>query len=365
MVVHTSLLVDPEHFDLEIEDLSVSYRTSRGLLTAVADVNLDFAKGRIYALVGESGCGKSTLGLSIPRLLPEDQVKYEGKIRFNGANIFDLDEEELEEIRGSGFATIFQEPMTSLNPVYRVGDQIAEALAVKSKRTGPFADRAPLSRPSPTHRLLGVNLDASLRYRRHLLDFYPQVYSLLEEVWIPNPKRVANMYPHELSGGMKQRVMIAIALAGKPSFLIADEPTTSLDLTTQAQILNLIKSISDEHKMGVLLITHDLGVVAAVSDYAVVMYAGHMVEEAPTAEILSNPLHPYTQGLLASFPKGRKDEYSLHTISGSVPPLGSYPSGCPFHPRCPKAFDRCPSSFPETIEVSKGHKVSCFLFGGS
>jgi peptide/nickel transport system ATP-binding protein/oligopeptide transport system ATP-binding protein len=365
MVVHRSLLAESGRFELQIEDLSVSYRTNRGLLTAVAGVNLEFATGRIYALVGESGCGKSTLGLSIPRLLPEDQVRYSGKIKYNGINIFDLDEEELEGIRGSGFATIFQEPMTSLNPVYRIGDQIAEALSVKSKRNGPFPAHQPLAKPSPAQRLFGLNLDSSIRYRKHLLDFYPQVYSLLEEVWIPNPKRVANMYPHELSGGMKQRVMIAIALAGKPSFLIADEPTTSLDLTTQAQILNLIKSISDDHKMGVLLITHDLGVVAAVSDYAVVMYAGHIVEEATTSEILGNPLHPYTQGLLASFPKGRKDEYSLHTITGSVPPLGSYPVGCPFHPRCPKAFERCPTAFPETVEVSKGHKVSCYLFGGS
>ena len=359
------MLTQSNHFKLEIEDLSVSYRTNRGLLTAVSDVNLEFATGRIYALVGESGCGKSTLGLSIPRLLPEDQVRYAGKIRYNGINIFDLNEEELEGIRGSGFATIFQEPMTSLNPVYRVGDQIAEALMVKSKRNGPYSASESLARPSSLQRLFGMDLSSSLRYRKHLLEFYPQVHSLLEEVWIPNPERVANMYPHELSGGMKQRVMIAIALAGKPSFLIADEPTTSLDLTTQAQILNLIKSISDEHRMGVLLITHDLGVVAAVSDYAVVMYAGHVVEEAQTGELLSNPLHPYTQGLLASFPKGRKDEYSLHTITGSVPPLGSYPAGCPFHPRCPKAFEKCPVSFPETVEVSKGHKVSCYLFGGS
>ena len=356
---------ESSRFELEIENLSVSYRTNRGLLTAVSGVNLEFATGRIYALVGESGCGKSTLGLSIPRLLPEDQVKYDGEIKYNGVNIFDLDERELEGIRGSGFATIFQEPMTSLNPVYRVGDQIAEALSVKSGRRGPFSEREQPAKPSPTQRLLGVKLDSSLRYRRHLLEFYPQVYTLLEEVWIPNPKRVANMYPHELSGGMKQRVMIAIALAGNPSFLIADEPTTSLDLTTLAQILNLIKSISDDHKMGVLLITHDLGVVAAVSDYAVVMYAGHIVEEAQTVEILDNPIHPYTQGLLASFPKGRKDEYSLHTIAGSVPPLGSYPAGCPFHPRCPKAFEKCPISFPETVEVSKGHRVSCYLYGAS
>ena len=351
--------------DLEIKDLSVSYLTGKGALTAVDRVNVTFSKGKIYALVGESGCGKTTLGLAIPRLLPEDQVRYGGRIEFNGANVFDLAEKELEGIRGSGFASIFQEPMTSLNPVYRVGDQIAEELLVKSGHNRPYVERAPPERPTPAKRLMGLDVESAIRYRKRLLEYYPEVYSLLDEVRIPDTKRVANMYPHELSGGMKQRVMIAIALAGKPSFLIADEPTTALDLTTQAQILRLIKRINEQHGMGVLLITHDLGVVAAVADYAIVMYAGKVVERGPTRELIGSPLHPYTRGLLASFPTGRKDEITLHTIPGSVPPLGSYPSGCSFHPRCPKAFEPCPKAFPESVEVSPGHVVSCYLFGGS
>ena len=357
--------LESSSFDLKVRDLSVSYLTERGALTAVEGVSVEFTKGKIYALVGESGCGKTTLGLAIPRLLPEGQVRYSGRIEYKGANLLEMEEKELEDIRGSGFATIFQEPMTSLNPVYRVGDQIAEELLVKSKRNKGYEENPPLERPTPAKRLFGVAVDAYLGYRRQLLEFYPQVHELLREVWIPDPERVANMYPHELSGGMKQRVMIAIALAGKPSFLIADEPTTALDLTIQAQILRLIKRINEEYGMGVLLITHDLGVVAAVSDYAMVMYAGRMVERGPTSELIQDPLHPYTQGLLASFPSGRKDQITLHTIAGSVPPLGSYPSGCSFHPRCPRAFEKCPAAVPEDIEVSKGHVVSCYLYGGA
>ena len=356
--------LESSSFDLRVKDLSVSYLTGRGALTAVDGVSVDFTKGKIYALVGESGCGKTTLGLAIPRLLPENQIRYSGRIEFNGLNVLELEEKELEDVRGSGFATIFQEPMTSLNPVYRVGDQIAEELLVKSKRNTAYDERPPLERPTPAKRLFGVGVDMAFGYRKRLLEFYPQVYDLLREVWIPDPERVANMYPHELSGGMKQRVMIAIALAGKPSFLVADEPTTALDLTTQAQILRVIKRINEQYGMGVLLITHDLGVVAAVADYAMVMYAGRMVELAPTQELIENALHPYTQGLLASFPTGRKDQITLHTIAGSVPPLGSYPPGCSFHPRCPKAFAKCPTAIPESIEVSKGHVVSCFLYGG-
>jgi oligopeptide/dipeptide ABC transporter ATP-binding protein len=208
-------------------------------------------------------------------------------------------------------------------------------------------------------------MDTVRGYSSSLRKFYPRVYDLLEEVWIPGPKRVAEMYPHELSGGMRQRIMIAMALAGSPEFLIADEPTTALDVTTQIQILKLIKKINKEFEMGVLLITHDLGVVAAVADHAIIMYAGKIVEEAPKDELLENPLHPYTQGLIASFPRGRKKDYSLTSIPGTVPPLGMYPSGCRFHPRCPKARAECQEKVPETIEVSKGHKVACVLYGGA
>jgi peptide/nickel transport system ATP-binding protein len=356
-----------DRFDVKIEGLSVAYRTNRGLLVAVRGIDLNLEKGKIWALVGESGCGKSTLGLSLPRLLPEDQVEYSGNIIYNGQNILTLKERQLEDIRGSVFASIFQEPMTSLNPVYRIGEQIAEALLIKSKRGRGYEtleDRVP--KPSLTQHVLGSGASSLRRYHGRLLELYPEVYSLLEEVWIPNPKRVAEMYPHELSGGMKQRVMIAIALAGRPSFLIADEPTTALDLTIQTQILTLIKKINKDYGMGVLLITHDLGVVSAVSDYAIVMYAGKIVEQGSTKKLIESPQHPYTQGLIASFPKGRKDEQgTLTTIPGAVPPLGRYPEGCSFHPRCPMAFAKCPTAIPRLTEVSSDHKVACFLYGGS
>ncbi len=357
-------LLTPEEMSLKVENLTVRYKTSKGLLSAVDSVDLELVKGKIYALVGESGCGKSTLGLSIPRLLPEDQVEYSGRIMYKGTDILSLDEDGLERVRGSEFASIFQEPLTSLNPVYRVGEQIAEALAVRASRHGYYTG-GPVHKPSAAQRLFGLRTDSLKGYSSNLRKFFPRVYDLLVEVWIPSPKRVAEMYPHELSGGMRQRIMIAIALAGSPEFLIADEPTTALDVTTQIQILKLIKKINKEFEMGVLLITHDLGVVAAVADYALVMYAGRIVEEAPKDELMQNPLHPYTQGLIASFPKGRKKDYTLSSIPGTVPPLGMYPAGCRFNPRCPRAFAPCPSKIPPMVEVSKGHKVACLLYGGA
>ena len=205
-----------------------------------------------------------------------------------------------------------------------------------------------------------------MRFRRRGLykQFADEVHELLMKVKIPNPERVANTYPHELSGGMKQRVMIAMAISEKPSLLVADEPTTALDVTTQTRILELIGSLTKDYGMSVLLIAHDLGVVAAVADYISVMYAGRIAEQAPTRELFENPLHPYTIGLMGSFPKGRKENTTLKTIPGVVPQLGRYPSGCRFHPRCEKAFERCPDNVPPLIEVSTGHKVACFLHGG-
>jgi oligopeptide/dipeptide ABC transporter ATP-binding protein len=216
--------------------------------------------------------------------------------------------------------------------------------------------------------MMGVGEEGILmRMRRKSLyrQFANEVHELLGKVKIPNPERVANMYPHELSGGMKQRVMIAMAIAEKPTLLVADEPTTALDVTTQSTILELISSLKNDYGMSVLLIAHDLGVVAAVADDISVMYAGKIVEEAPTMELFKNPLHPYTIGLIGSFPKGRKDNTILKTIPGVVPQLGRYPSGCRFHPRCEKAFDKCPNNVPRLIEVSKNHKVACYLHGGS
>jgi peptide/nickel transport system ATP-binding protein len=350
---------------LTAENLSVSYRTYRGLLTAVDDVTMALKKSRIHALVGESGCGKSTLGLALSRLLPENQVAYSGKLIYRGVDMLSLREDEVERFRGTHIATVFQEPMTSLNPVYRVGEQLAEALSVKESRAVAYTKETPsISKPEPMNRLFGVNQLTLLRGRGRMLyqKYSEEVHELLRKVRIPNPERVANMYPHELSGGMNQRVMISMALAEKPSLLVADEPTTALDVTTQAQILRLIQSLTREFEMGVLLITHDLGVVAAVAQYASVMYAGKIVEEAPVKELFESPLHPYTLGLMASFPRGRKDSFKLKTIPGAVPPLGRYPAGCRFHPRCDKAFNKCLENVPRLVEVSRDHRVACHLY---
>lgn len=355
---------DSEIF-LRIQNLSVSYATHRGLLKAVENVSLQLRSGKIYALVGESGCGKSTLGLALSRLLPETQVEYSGRILFDDVDILSLREEEVEQYRGTGIATIFQEPMTSLNPVYRVGEQMAEALWVKDRRSKVYDESSSnMPKPDPFTRLIAINSNRLFQIAQQNLysKFSERVVELLKKVKIPNPDRTASMYPHELSGGMKQRVMIAMALAESPSLLVADEPTTALDVTTQTQILNLIKSLNNELRMGVLLITHDLGVVAAVSDYAIVMYAGKTIEKAPTRELFENPLHSYTIGLMSSSPKGGKNNYQLKTIRGTVPPLGHYPRGCRFHPRCDRTFEKCPIAVPE-MKMTSGtdHEVACFL----
>jgi len=349
---------------ITVSNLTVSYRTFRGYLKAVDEVDLEIEKSSIHALVGESGCGKSTLGLALSRLLPEKRVQYTGRIVCNGTDLLSIKEKDVEKFRGTQIATVFQEPMTSLNPVYRIGEQMAEALGVKSHRDLLYKDATP--KPSPTN-LMGVSDESILmRMRRKGLyhQFADEVHELLGKVKIPNPERVANMYPHELSGGMKQRVMIAMAIAEKPSLLVADEPTTALDVTTQSRILELIGSLKKDYGMSVLLIAHDLGVVSAVADKISVMYAGKIVEEAPTKELFNNPLHPYTVGLMGSFPKGRKDNSTLKTIPGIVPQLGRYPSGCRFHPRCEKAFGRCPNEIPRIIQISDKHKVACYLHGG-
>jgi peptide/nickel transport system ATP-binding protein len=349
-----------------VSKLVVSYRTFRGSLKAVEDVDLSLAKAKIHALVGESGCGKSTLGLALSRLLPEKQVTYSGRIECKGTDLLTVSEKEMEKFRGTEIATVFQEPMTSLNPVYRIGEQMAEALEVKRRRDG-LNEKTAREKAQSTERLPGLEKEGLLMLLRReglYRQFSHGVNELLAKVKIPNPERVANMYPHELSGGMKQRVMIAMAIAERPSLLVADEPTTALDVTTQTSILELIGSLKEDYGMSVLLIAHDLGVVAAVADYISVMYAGRIVEEAPTKELFDNPLHPYTIGLTESFPKGRKGNTILKTIPGTVPQLGRYPSGCRFHPRCEKAFGKCSVNVPSLIEVSENHKVSCYLYGG-
>ncbi|MEM0120491.1 MAG: ABC transporter ATP-binding protein [Thermoprotei archaeon] len=344
---------------LETQDLSVGYKTRRGLLWAIENVNLRVHRGEVHALVGESGCGKSTLGLSLSRLLPSSQVVYRGKIMFKGVDLACLKESEVQRYRGSGIATIFQEPLTSLNPVMKVGEQIAESLAMRSWKmyTSERYDQG------DAKHVLGFNKNILLltRARSLYIKHKDKVHELLSKVGIQDTLRVANMYPHELSGGMNQRVMIAMAIAQKPDLLVADEPTTALDVTTQVQILRLIGSLVREYGMSVLLITHDLGVVSAVANRVSVMYAGRIVEEATCNKLIENPLHPYTRGLIASFPRSTKDKDTLNPIPGTVPPLGMYPLGCRFHTRCPNVFEKCRSVEPSLINI-QGESVACHLY---
>jgi len=344
---------------LETQGLSVGYKTRKGLLWAVEDVNLVVRRGEVHALVGESGCGKSTLGLSLSRLLPDFQVVYRGKIMFKGVDLVRLKESEVQRYRGNGIATIFQEPITSLNPVMRVGEQIAESLTIRSIKT--YWDK--VYTPEANKHLFGFSQGALLlgRARSLYIKHREEVHTLLSKVGIQDPLRVANMYPHELSGGMNQRVMIAMAIAQRPTLLVADEPTTALDVTTQAQILRLLGYLIREYCMSVLLITHDLGVVSAVANRVSVMYAGRIVEEADRKSVIENPLHPYTRGLIASFPKGTKKEV-LNPIPGTVPPLGRYPPGCRFHPRCSQVFEKCRVVEPRLTEATGGRRVACHLY---
>lgn len=314
---------------LKLRELSVNFPGAHGLLQAVRNINFSLLPGRIGCLVGESGCGKSLTCRAILRLVPEYAV-LGGKIIFDGQDILDMPQSELRKIRGARIGMIFQEPMTSLNPVLTVGQQTAEPLRLH----------------------LGMTKS----------DARTKVVELFTQAGIPEAKNRYDAYPHQLSGGMRQRVMIAMALACSPDLLLADEPTTALDSTIQGQILRAIKQESRERGMAVLLITHDLGVVAEVADFVGVMYAGMLMEEAPTRELFGAPLHPYTQGLMAAQP-GRTAIHlaRLTTIPGAVPALDAMPSGCPFQPRCTKAIPHCSAEAPPDIDRN-GHRVACWLY---
>jgi len=319
---------------LEVNNLKVCFFTDFGIVKAVDGVNFSVNEKETLGIVGESGCGKSVTVRSIIRLIPYPGRIVEGSIFFKGKNLLELSEEEMRKIRGNEIAMIFQEPMTSLNPVYRIGNQISEALAVH---------RPALSRKE--------------RWERAI--------ELLRSVGIPAPEQRVRNYPHELSGGMQQRAMIAMALAcGNIKVLIADEPTTAVDVTIQAQILDLLKKLQEETGMSVLLITHDLGVIAEVAERVVVMYAGRIVEYAEVETLFERPLHPYTRGLLASLPqrgaKGRKAK--LYTIPGVVPNPLELPPGCKFFDRCPQRDKLiCCQREPELKEIEPGHGVRCFM----
>ena len=314
---------------LEVRDLQTHFFTRAGLAKAVDGVSFDIAAGETLALVGESGCGKSVTAFSILRLIADPPGRIVGgSIRFEGRDLLALSGAQMRAVRGNRIAMIFQEPMTALNPVFTIGDQIVEAVL--------------------QHRAL----DRKAAWRRTV--------ELLERVRIPDASRRANEYPHRLSGGLRQRAMIAMALACEPKLLIADEPTTALDVTIQAQILDLIGELKRETGMGVLLITHDLGVVAQHAQRVAVMYAGRIVEQAPIVELFESPRHPYARGLLASIPKGGAASDRLTEIPGMVPALNAMPRGCAFQPRCPLAFERCDRERPELSPVLEHRRVACF-----
>jgi peptide/nickel transport system ATP-binding protein len=314
---------------LEVRDLVTTFATEAGQVRAVDGIDLTVQRGRTLGIVGESGCGKSVTALSIMRLLPQPMGRItRGEVLFEGTDLASAPLETLHRIRGRRIGMIFQEPMTALNPVHRIGRQIAESLVL--------------------HRGLSQR-DALVR-----------AVHLLERVGIPAPEVRLGEHPHQLSGGMRQRVMIAIALACDPALLIADEPTTALDVTIQAQILDLISTLQADTQMGVMLITHDLGVIAEQCDDVVVMYAGRVAERAPVAELFARPSHPYTQGLLASIVQMETPRKArLPTIRGMVPALTDLPAGCRFHNRCPHADDRCRSEPPVLQQLSPGHAVAC------
>lgn len=319
---------------LKVQDLKTYFFSHEGIVRAVNEVNFMIRKGETLGLVGESGSGKSVTALSIMRLVPEPHGKIvHGKIFFEDQDLLDLDLKQMRRIRGKKISMIFQEPMTSLDPVFTIGHEITEAIRI--------------------HQGFGKK-----KAREKTLE-------ILELVGFPDPKKRIDNYPHELSGGMRQRAMIAMALSCNPHLLIADEPTTALDVTIQAQILRLINDMKETFGASVLLITHDLGVVAKMCDSVAVMYAGTIVEYADVFSLFKNPLHPYTQGLRASIPRIDTEVEKLDTIRGSVPDLRHIPSGCPFHPRCALAEDKCAMESPPLMSVHETHYVMCHLMRGN
>jgi oligopeptide/dipeptide ABC transporter ATP-binding protein len=313
---------------LSVRSLIITFSARHGRFDAVRDVSFDVRSGRTLGVVGESGSGKSVTAMALMRLLPEAARVTGGHVRFEGVDLATLSERQMRGVRGRKMAMVFQDPMASLNPIFTIGHQLREPLVLS----------------------LGLTRQAAEKRARELLSL----------VRIPEPARIMQAYPHQLSGGMRQRVMIAMALSCEPKLLIADEPTTALDVTTQAQILDLLRDLQRQMHMAVLLITHDLGVVADYADDVVVMYCGRIVERAQAAALFAHPSHPYTEGLLRSMP-GLDDDGpdSLQAIEGNVPSPSAMPSGCAFHPRCPEAFGDCMTTVPEFVSLSPGQDVAC------
>jgi oligopeptide/dipeptide ABC transporter, ATP-binding protein, C-terminal domain len=313
---------------LSVEDLNIKFHTSRGTVHAVQDLSFRINEKETLGIVGESGSGKSVTSLSIMGLLPEKITEIAGEVLFEGVDLLGMSERQKRAYRGNYMSMIFQEPMTSLNPLHTCGKQIMEPILVHQK----------VSKAEAKERAL----------------------ELLKLTGIPAPEQRFHEYPHQMSGGMRQRIMIAMALACNPKLLIADEPTTALDVTIQAQILELLKELKKTQNMGIIMITHDLGIVSEMCDRVIVMYTGQVVEQGPIRDIMERPLHPYTQGLIAAIPQIGEMKEKLQNIEGMVPSLNDMPEGCSFHPRCPHAMEVCKKKYPELISVEEGRQVRCF-----
>ncbi|WP_416340923.1 ABC transporter ATP-binding protein [Tissierella praeacuta] len=319
---------------LDIRNLKTYFYTDKGVVPAVDDVSIQVNKGQIVGIVGESGCGKSVPSLSVLQLVDLPGKIVDGEIIFNGENLLNYSKAKMRSIRGNKISMIFQEPMTSLNPAYTVGKQVAEVMLIHNKK---------------------ITKNEAKKV----------VINMFEHVGIPEPEKRYNAYPHQLSGGLRQRVMIAMALVCRSRLLIADEPTTALDVTIQAQILNLMKNLQKQIDTSIILITHNLGIVADMCDYVYVMYAGKVMEQGDVFELFDNPLHPYTEGLLKSIPRANNNDVKLerlYSIKGIVPNLLYLPKGCRFSPRCDYAMDICREKEPELVDSGNGHLVRCFKY---
>ena len=364
---------------LEVKDLKVTFHTYAGTVKALDGVDLTLYKREVLGLVGESGCGKSVTALAIAGLLPMNAQIVSGQIILGERDLLKESKRQIRLSRLHDIALVFQDPATYLNPVMSIGSQITEVFTGNLKyfkqelvqfrldqlegKTG-FTATGSSSSEKERQELIAVKNGKRLSKRRGKKLAALLAIEYLKLVKLPDPDKVLKMYPFELSGGMRQRAMIAMALVRRPKVLLADEITTALDVTVQAQILELLKELRDRIDSSIILITHDLGVVAETCDRVAVMYAGNIVEVASVVEIFKNPLHPYTKGLFAAIPRLDAGKDELDSISGSVPNLIYPPSGCRFHPRCPFAFERCPIVKPPLIEASPGHKVECLLYGG-